>query len=230
MSLIAGIDGCKEGWFCLSLDTEGRRIEATVLGSLAELDRTLRVIAVDIPIGLPDANGREADRLARVRLGEPRRRSVFPTPIRPALLARSWEEACRITISINGRSVTKQTAAILPKIAEADAIARSASIGCRMYEVHPEVSFAEWNGAPMMHRKKSRAGRSDRQVLISSYFGSSAFGRARASVRGRRVAADDIADAFAALWTAERIEQGRSGRYPETQVTDSLGVPMNIWF
>jgi predicted RNase H-like nuclease len=230
MSLIAGIDGCKEGWLCLTLNTDSRHLDVTVLKSLTDLDTALKVIAVDVPIGLPDANGREADRLARVRLGEPRRRSVFPVPIRPALLARSWEEACRITLAITGKSVTKQTAAILPKIAEADVLIRSASIGYRIYEVHPEVSFAEWDGAPMAHRKKSQAGRENRQGLISSYFGSCAFGRVRDSVRGRRVGADDVADAFAALWTAERIEQGRAGRYPRTKATDSLGVPMHIWF
>jgi predicted RNase H-like nuclease len=230
MSLIAGVDGCKGGWLCLTLNTESRNIEAAVVESIAELDPQAKIIAVDIPIGLPDANRREADRQARKRLGEPRRRSVFPAPIRPALQAKCWEDACQITLAINGHSITRQAFAILPKIAEADQVVRSASHGHRIYEVHPEVSFAEWSGTPMEHRKKSPAGRADRQVLIRDYFGSDAFCSARAAVRGHLVASDDIADAFAALWTAERIEQGKAGRYPQMEATDSLGVPMQIWF
>jgi predicted RNase H-like nuclease len=230
MPLIAGIDGSKEGWICLTLNTQSRGVEATVLKSLGEIDGLVEVIAVDIPIGLPDSNGREADRQARARLGEPRRRSVFSAPIRPALRARSWEDACQITRAINGRSVTKQTAAILSKIVEADRVVRSASWGSRIHEVHPEVSFAEWSGAPMLYRKKSPAGRGARQALIRDYFGPDAFDLARASVRGRRVASDDIADAFAALWTAERIDRGEAGRFPQLEARDSLGVPMHIWF
>jgi predicted RNase H-like nuclease len=231
MSLIAGVDGCKDGWVCLSLHLGRRQVEATVLKSLAELNPRLQVIGVDVPIGIPDSNGRDADRLARLKLGEPRRRSVFPAPIRPALSAKSWEEACQITLAIDGHRVTKQTAAILPKIYEADELLRSASpIRRAIYEVHPEVSFAEWNGAPMAHRKKSPNGRADRESLIGAYFGPDAFAQARSSVRGCRVAADDIADAFAALWTAERISNGIANRLPAAQVTDSCGVPMNIWF
>lgn len=155
MALIAGVDGCKDGWICLAFNAKSRKIEPTVSSSLAELDLRLEVIGVDVPIGIPDSNGREADRLARRRLGEPCRRSVFPTPVRAALSARSWEEACRITQAVDGRSVQKQTAAILPKIVEADALMRSSSrIRRAIHEVHPEVSFAEWHGLPMAHRKR----------------------------------------------------------------------------
>ena len=40
-------------------------------------------LAIDIPIGIPEAGARPADREARALLG-PRRNSVFPAPVRAA--------------------------------------------------------------------------------------------------------------------------------------------------
>lgn len=39
---------------------------------------------------------------------------------------------------------------------------------------------------------------------------------------------DDIFDAFAALWTAERISRGESGSLPEEPVSDSASLPMRM--
>jgi len=44
------------------------------------------------------------------------------------------------------------------------------------------------------------------------------------------VAPDDIADAFAALWSAERLLAGTAQRLPEAPVHDSYGLPMHIWY
>jgi predicted RNase H-like nuclease len=42
------------------------------------------------------------------------------------------------------------------------------------------------------------------------------------------VADDDILDAFAALWTAERITSGVAVTLPENKPLDSTGLPMRI--
>jgi predicted RNase H-like nuclease len=81
----------------------------------------------------------------------------------------------------------------------------------------------------MKHRKKSLAGREERQELIARTFGSSAFARAKESIRGQYVAADDLADAFAAAWTAFRILDDTAERLPEAKQVDRKGVPMHIW-
>lgn len=49
-------------------------------------------------------------------------------------------------------------------------------------------------------------------------------------VGGRGVAADDIADAFTALWSAERLLAGTAQRLPEASATDAYGLPMHIWY
>jgi predicted RNase H-like nuclease len=150
--------------------------------------------------------------------------------VRAVLGARSWEDACARHERADGRRVSRQTFGILGKIAEADAFLRSSRWARRtLYEVHPELSFARWGGAPMRHPKKSAEGRAERLALISSTFGTRAFDDARRAVRGERVRPDDLADAFATLWTAARIRAGTAERRPPDGAVDGEGLPMAIW-
>lgn len=228
--MIAGVDGTSRGWVVVVCDDHLKNPKACFITRLVDLPRDLRVAAIDVPIGLPDKGARDADIHARRALGEPRRRSVFPSPIRPVLNAGSWEEACALTERADGRKVSKQTFAILPKVAEADRLLRAHSWARRtIYEVHPELSFAGWSGAPMLYGKKSHAGRVERRELIEDVFGAGEYERARELLRGRYVGSDDLADAFAAVWTAERILTGRAVKYPPERNVDSEGVAMQIW-
>lgn len=228
--MIAGVDGTSQGWVAVLCGDHLDDPRSLFIERLIDLPRDLRIVAVDVPIGLPDQGGRDADRLARAALGEPRRRSVFPCPVRPALAANSWEEACTLTERTDGRRVSKQTFAILRKVAETDAFVRSDPWAQHVvHEVHPELSFARWSGAPMVYNKKRAAGREERCRLITATFGASAFQALRASLRGTRVGSDDLADAFAAAWSASRILAGIAERLPEDRIVDAEGVPMTIW-
>ncbi|MGH7289525.1 MAG: DUF429 domain-containing protein, partial [Myxococcota bacterium] len=160
-----------------------------------------------------------------------RRSSVFPAPPRPLLEAASWQQACRIRNSLEGKKISQQTWAIVSKIREIDeALRRELARAAWVREVHPEVSFGAWRGSPMAHAKKKPAGRSERLALVSRHFGDSAFLEVRRRHLKRDVADDDILDAFAALWTAERILRGESSRLPEIPSHDRLGLPMQILY
>lgn len=230
---ITGVDGCRAGWFAVTLDCEGGEIEAAVYRSARDLiaaTRASAVVAVDIPIGLPEAGQRECDREARRLLGWPRRNSVFPSPIRPALRAADRLEASEITQSVDGRRVGVQAWAITSKIREMDtALQENLAIQSRVKEVHPEVSFwALAGGRPMQHSKKRKAGREERRALVEREFGDSAIAPVRAGFLRRDVADDDILDAYAALWTAGRIAAGRAIALPRRPIRDSVGLLMEI--
>ncbi len=101
MPWIAGVDGCRAGWFVVLVECggrtgrEGHRIFSSFRDVL-DLKPKPTIIAVDIPIGLleePSAGGRECDKEARRILGTPRRSSVFTPPTRPALASATYEEA-----------------------------------------------------------------------------------------------------------------------------------------
>ena len=169
MSRLVGVDGCPDGWLCVVAD--GRNLDATIL---PDLDAVLRsfgsdaIITIDVPIGLTDAGPRSCDLEARRLLKAPRASSVFPAPVRPTLSARTYLEACTIHAAADGRRMSKQAFAILPKIVQVDAVLRGdPSLQRRVREVHPEVCFTVWNAdQPMLHRKTRSQGREEREALI----------------------------------------------------------------
>ena len=229
---IAGVDGCRGGWFRACRHTTTGELRFGVLPSITDvLERTPKPcrVAIDIPIGLPTAGPRDCDRAARARLGS-RRSSVFPAPVRATLVARTHAEASRLSAAQDGRRMSAQAFHLLPKIREVDAVlaARPALVRV-LSEVHPELSFATWNaGTPMAHPKRSPAGRAERLGLAEHWLGEGVLAAARGDARRNVVADDDILDAIATLWTAHRILEGEAETLPSSPPRDEAGLPMRI--
>ena len=232
---VAGVDGCKSRWLCITRDRRSGAIGARLFDSAAELvdhEPLPDVIGWDIPIGLAeDGTRRGCDRAARSVLRAPRASSVFTAPIRAALAATSQAEASRITAErCDGRRVAAQAFGIYAKVRELDALleARPALRG-RIREVHPEVCFWAWNsGVPMRHYKKTDAGERERRDLVERHLGEGALEVVRRQLAPKRAPTDDIHDAFAALWTAERIACGAARTLPEQPQRDARGLCMEI--
>jgi predicted RNase H-like nuclease len=86
-----------------------------------------------------------------------------------------------------------------------------------------------WNrGVPILERKKSSAGKAARRTLVAMRFGDQAFDRIRRRHAKTAVSDDDINDAFAALWTAERIANGEAVVIPTQTQRDGAGLRMEI--
>ena len=230
--LAAGVYGCRAGWICVTREIGSQQIASGCFESARALFSqrpSPNLIAIDIPIGLTDSGPRACDLAARQLLGRPRASSVFPAPIRAVLDARSWEEACAIRNRAEGKRMSKQAWAIVGKIGEVDEELRAhPRLRKRAREVHPEVSFQAWDGAAMRFRKTSRRGRDERRPLVDRYFGPAAFQMVRDRFRVKDVGHDDILDAFAALWSAERILRGMSRSLPERPPIDPCGLRMEI--
>lgn len=232
MPLLAGIDGCPAGWVCVLLDPASGSLAARILSridDLLALTPAPGVVALDMPIGLPDSGPRRCDQEARRRLGRLRSSSVFPAPIRPMLAASDYAGACRIGQSVDGRKLSLQAWGLRSKILEVDAFLRSnPPWRDRVYEVHPELSFCLWNGGrAMTHAKKTAPGRAEREALVTARYGP-AYAAAQASLPRGRYASDDLLDAFATLWTAERIAHGSAETLPSPPPLDRFGLPMAI--
>lgn len=229
--IAAGVDGCRAGWIQITLGPQSAIVSRCLpdAAGLVRQEPRPDAIAIDIPIGLPASGPRACDLEARRLLG-PRRSSVFSAPLRAMLEARSWEEACAIRSRIEGKRIPKQLWGILPKIREVDALLRADlhGAGGLLREAHPELCFRSWAGRPLEHAKKRPAGRRERLALVSRHFGAKAFERVREAHPRRDVADDDILDAFAALWTAERILAGSAHTLPEHPPRDACGLPMQI--
>ena len=209
-----GIDGCRAGWVVAESDTSMRGVSFSVRDGLRSLFGKAGprcIIAIDIPIGLTVSDPRICDIQARKLLGLPRCTSVFPPPARKTLNARTFPEALSLNRKALGTGISKQTFCIMPKIREIDELMTAES---QQYirEVHPEVSFAQLNGGPMLHNKKTDAGRAERIGLLNSV-GLSVSENWLKQERGRlgraNVALDDLVDALVCLVTAHHVHTGR---------------------
>jgi len=230
--MLLGVDGCRAGWLALAAGPEGtevsHQLHREAAGLFAQADWQL--MAIDIPIGLPEQGSRACDLEARKLLGA-RRSSVFPAPIRAVLQAVDHQQACSISRQLQGKGISCQSFNILAKIRSVDAqLQAEPALAERIYEVHPELIFQQWNGGrPMAHPKKTAQGRQERMLLVDSEF-PDAWSAIRQRYRRNAVADDDILDALAALHTARRLQRGQALQLPTQSPPeiDACSIAMRI--
>jgi len=230
-----GVDGARSGWIAVWRQNGG--LGWHVYGNaraLVEGHPLAEVIAVDVPIGLSDHGRRVADNEARKFVGGKRACSIFSTPVRGILDARTQPEASSLHRQIDGRGFGAQSFAILSKIREWDDLLQSDPLARKVvYEVHPEVSFAALSGGAgrgLKAGKRTPEGVSARSALLATTFGEGAIVALLLAVPRREAAADDVFDALAALWSAERIREGVARSLPKILQLDSVGLDAAIWY
>src|SRR6516162_5718757 len=231
----AGVDGCHAGWLLALARPGDGDVRLRVVPRFAEViaaPEAPAVIAVDMPIGLPEQaghGGRTADNMVRPLLGA-RRSSVFSVPSRRAVFAEvgafgdqqsrsaAHRRACAVARETSDppRSITIFAFGIFSKIREVDAVLQSdRSLHASVRETHPELAFWRLNGArPLPSPKKTEAGLSAAVVN-----GAPPKGAAR----------DDLLDALACVAIARRIHRGLARPFPDPPERDACGLPMAIW-
>jgi predicted RNase H-like nuclease len=215
VGFVAGVDACRGGW--VAIISEDSRFSDSLLA--ASFDKLLEelgqatVIGVDIPIGLPDEGVRAADVEARAFVG-PRRGSVFPTPPRTALVSATYAEARQVSSSLSAQSF-----ALGKKILEVEA-----HLEDRVFEVHPEVSFAALAGRHLQYSKRSWNGHMERRRLLASVGL-----KLPNELAAGQAAADDVLDAAVVAWTAARKERGEAQTLPADPPTEN-GRAVAIWY
>lgn len=249
-TVLVGADGCKAGWIAVRRNP-GASPSVEIFASFAALLAAVpgdAIIAVDMPIGLPEFSargGRGPEALVRPLLG-PRQSSVFSIPSRAALYAdtsdfttievlydahRRASEVARAT-SDPPRGVSIQAFGIFSKIREIDMllIARPGLRG-RIFESHPEVAFCRLNGEKAMQLPKkikgavNPAGMAERKALLCRHGYDMAF---LDQPPPRGAAADDFLDAAAMMLIAGRIALGKAKPFPDPPLVDGFGIPVAI--
>jgi predicted RNase H-like nuclease len=237
---LAGVDGCRIGWVVAFVRATGGDVELRIVPRFADVlaaPAAPAVIAVDMPIGLPERvgyGGRAAENAVRPLLGA-RQSSVFSVPSRAALAAEDYREACRIAVATSDppRKVSKQLYMIAPKIREVDVcLLADPAAAARVFEVHPELAFWRLNSERALDEPKKVKGRCyepglalRRRLLVDAGFPS-------AIVNGtppKGAGPDDLLDALACATIARRIYNGDARPFPDPFERDAFGLPMAIW-
>jgi len=238
MTWLAGIDGCAGGWLVAFVRPVDGEVRITMLPRLADLlTERPAIIAIDIPIGLPEragAGGREAENMVRPLLGA-RQSSVFSVPSRRALQAPDYPETCRIALASSDppRKVSRQLYMIAPKIREVDALLRAEkSLAETVFEVHPELAFWRLNGGRPLAEPKKVKGKCYAPGLVLRRRLLVAAGLTQAVVAGvppKGAGPDDLLDALACATIARRIHDGTARPFPSPPPRDAFGLPMAMW-
>ena len=209
--VVRGLDGCAGGWVAVTL-VDGKVSDVEVVATLGGVPDDDTILGVDMPIGLLDEPVCDADAAARKRL-RGQASSVFNAPPRTVLdgylageILDHATAADRSRIA-TGKGISQQSWALVPKIAELDAVVRA---GREVLEVHPEVAFAEVAGE-VLPRKRSWAGIAMRTRLLE-HLGIELPSR----FPGDRCPPDDVVDAAICAWVADGVARGLpSVTYPE---------------
>jgi predicted RNase H-like nuclease len=249
---LAGVDGCRSGWVVAFARASGDEVQVRRVpdfASIIEAPEQPAVIAVDMPIGLPERagkGGRPPENCVRSLLAG-RQSSVFSIPSRKAVYAelgscsdreaiyaahRRAGQVARAT-SEPPRSIAIQAFMIFPKIREIDAVLRAdpAAIA-RVFEVHPELAFWRLNGERALDEPKKVKSRPyppglalRRRLLIAAGLPEMVVGSAPPTGAGE----DDLLDALACLAIARRIKAGIARSFPDPPGRDAFGLPIAIW-
>ncbi len=206
---VVGVDACKAGWVGVVLDQDGRVVDVLLTATIASLvsaaaeTRTIRVVGIDIPIGLPDRGERPVDAAAR-KLLKGAASSVFTTPTRSALSQDDPDAASKINREFEGKGISRQSWGLKRKILDVDGWLEHHPAH-DVIEVHPELAFQAMAGHPLRYNKRSWAGVVLRQRLLSEHGLDIPIEHAAG-----RTGFDDVADAGAAAWSAFRKAIGRA--------------------
>lgn len=238
---VAGANPCPGGWMAVMVDLSGHmaarfRLCKTFAEVLA-LQEKPSVIAVDIPIGLPDVatrGGRPCDTAARARLGA-RRSLVLTPPARAALAEDDFHAACDVNLkhSIPPRKVSKHTFGNFPALREVDD-ALSPDMQARVFECHPEVAFWAMNEEkPVTAPKRVKntphtEGLDVRRGLLAANGFEVKF-LASFEMSRHKAGQEDFLDACACAYTAARIARGEAVQMPLDPGRDARGLRMEIW-
>jgi len=237
---LVGLDGCRAGWVAAFVRPDGDEMRVRIIerfGDVLAAPEAPAIVAVDIPIGLPEhigPEGRGPERAIRPLLGA-RQSSVFSVPSRTAIYAADFSSACAAALATSTppRKVSKQLFMIAPKIKEVDTVLRAdrATIG-RVCEVHPELAFWRLNGEQALDQPKKVKGTCyapgftlRRGLLVEAGIPMSVV--EAAPPRGAGV--DDLLDALACATVARRIHAAHARPFPDPPGRDAFDLPVAIW-
>ena len=231
--LYIGVDGCKKGWIAAVLDHCDLRIERyDNIEALIETYPKFDSFLIDMAIGLQDTRYQlRPDSQARVEL-KSKASSVFPVPCREAVYAEDEEAQKQANKDVLGKSLAKQSIAIIPKIKELDVFLKDhPEYKNVILESHPELAFARMKGSVLLTRKKEYSGYAERKTLLGEYLDKNWLVGLQDKAKELGCATDDIVDAICMAVTAALQAHGMCETIPSgpgKPEKDSRGLLMQM--
>ena len=213
-----GIDGCKDGWVAVYCPvSDFKKAKAQHYKKLSQIENDINAPTlgiIDIPIGLEfDKPNRSCDIEARKFLGR-RSSTIFSPPCLDAIHLETYEEAKIINHKRTGKSISKQSWFLSQKILEANHFIEGNN-KLNLKEGHPECSFAEYAGTPLLENKKSIHGIFKRLDILNK-LNFNLPNLVKMLPKKTTIGIDDLFDATILCWTANRFINGNSKTFPSS--------------
>ncbi|MFG1477325.1 DUF429 domain-containing protein [Xanthobacter sp. V4C-4] len=241
-----GLDGCRGGWICARQDGAAGLALSRVhrLGDLLA-PRPHPLVAIDIPIGLPERVGPRgrAPRVAGPSAAG--RASIFgvlyvgagggdggPGSGRGRGHRYGAARAVARATSDPPKAVAKPCFHLFAKIVEADTLLRGRPDPLpHLHECHPEVAFWAMNGRAALREPKTARSRPyppglDLRIGRLASQGIPVDALAAQSALALQAGLDDLIDACACAWSAKRVAYGKALRFPDPPERDIFGLPI----
>ena len=228
--LYIGVDGCRGGWIAAVLDHGDMQLKRyKYISSLVEEYPSFDAFLIDMAIGLRNCTEQKRpDDEARKELGS-KGSSVFPIPSRDAVYADGEEAQKQANIRTLGKSLAKQSIAIIPKIRELDTFLNDhPEYKNKILESHPEVDFARLNGAVLMSRKQEEPGPSQRRAVLSEFMDKMDLCGMYDKAKELGCKQDDLIDAICLAVTGALYAHGQYETIPAEPVRDKKGLLMQL--
>ncbi|NBC56872.1 MAG: DUF429 domain-containing protein [Bacteroidetes bacterium] len=230
MSNFIGLDACRMGW-CGIGQIEGKLIWGCFksLENLIETYPALKLILIDIPIGLSSKHAsRTVDAKARTHLKR-RKSSIFSPPCREALYAKNYQEALKINRKITGKGISIQAYNISPKIKAVDEWLSEKPNDLDIYEAHPELCFKTLNkNIDLKYSKHDKTGLKERQNLLFDLDSNlkSVYKDFMTTYKREHIKPDDIFDAMSLYLIAKK--QHSLQYIADDNTEDEREIPIRI--
>ena len=225
-----GVDGCKGGWIAAILDYGTLKVEHfTSIEELIDRHPQFDAFLIDMAIGLRDNREQSRpDQAAKKELGL-KASSVFPIPSRSAVYEDSEERQKQANIKALGKSLAKQSIAIIPKIRELDTfLVDHSEYQGKILESHPEVDFARLKGSVITISKKEVTGFIERENVLAEYLKVESLSWFIDKAKELGCRPDDLMDAACLAVTGAMHAHGMSETIPENPEKDAKGLEMTM--
>lgn len=225
-----GVDGCRGGWIAAIIENGSLKVVRyeTIL-QLVESYPIFDGFLIDMAIGLQESADEIRPDNAVRHLLAPKTSTVFPVPVRQAVYAEGEDAQKNANLSILGKSLAKQSLAIIPKIKELDVFLDEhreyKNVIC---ESHPELCFARLNGSVVLSKKKEFSGFSERAHILSEYVECKSLDGLWNKAKELKCQPDDIMDAVCLAVTAGLKAQDMCETVPENPQKDARGLLMQM--
>ena len=206
---VAGIDRWRGGWIVAELQGHEVCLWATdTIGEACSRLANHQAVGIDMPIALAKHGTRGAEAEVRAALGASAR-SVFTSPTRSAVVADTQGQATESNRAAGGPGISAQAFGLFASIRELRTALAGPSF-THWWETHPETSFALMNNGTPLASKRSALGIGQRLMHLQRHVPAIHDVLLESPPK---VPVDDVLDAIAAAWSAQRIITGEAVIY-----------------